>query len=776
MRIRCLLVIIACNGSFAACHTGTTSTWAVHAEPESRAWTSAERPTSSDTAVMQSSAPPSAAEPSWRAHYAFAPELEHAELRRGDTWLIDFGEQSDAKYSLGGWLTLSTGETLTSPKANAMVVRSKNAKLFMPLDPDTSSGETTRVTLRMRSFAATPLVLYVSGKKIGEQKLTGRGFETVAFDVAPGVMRGGDNLVELRVSRSGTVRPGMTAGFAIDWAGIGPVSSASLVPPPAATDLSSADTLRIPAGITLGYTLEVPAGAELQASVQSAGPARLQVSAARDGAKLSELSAVELTGGTEPKRIRVPLASLAGDIARIDLSASGGVVTLTAPMVVVPSQLRSIERKPLKNVLLMLIDTLRADKLKPYNPQTRVRTPGLMRFLENAVTMRDARGQECWTKPSVATLLSSLYPWQHNAFDDDSKVPASVELLPEYFKGRGFRTAGFIANGYVSDKFGFGQGWDDYRNYIRENRRSIAQEVAADVLEWLDARPKQQPFFLYVHTIDPHVPYKPPKSFLAMYDSAPYSGPVDFAKSNELLEKIKIGKLTLNDRDKVRLQALYDGEISYHDVHFAAIFDGLEKRGLSDETLVVITADHGEEFWDHGSVGHGHSLYDELVHVPLILRIPGVTEGNAMLHGDVGLVDVAPTILDALGLQIPETMSGRSFLPELLGGGQSAPRATASQFMTGVRSVAVGRLKLIQRGVENGALYDLRNDPGETRDVAKTRPIALRYARGELGLTLSQNTQAQSGKPRVHVQQKTTIDAETEAQLRALGYVGTSRP
>jgi choline-sulfatase len=725
---------------------------------------------------MQTSVPPSAAEPSWRAYYAFAPEIARAEIRRGDTRLIDFGEPSDAKYSLGGWLTLTAGETLSSSKANAVVVRSKSAKLFLPLDTDPSLNAPVRLTLRMRSFAATPLMVYSNGKKIGEQKLTGHGFETLAFDVPPGVMRGGDNLVELRVSRSGTVRPGSSAGFALDWGGIGPAINAVIPPPPAANELSSEGKLLLPAGLTLGYAFEVPAGAELQASVQSTEPARLTVSAVRDGAKLSELSVVDLPGGAEAKRIRLPLASLAGDIARLDLSASGGAVTIESPLVVVPSELRSVERKPLKNVLVMLIDTLRSDKLKPYNPQTRVRTPGLVRFVENAITMHDARGQECWTKPSVATLLSSLYPWQHNAFEDDSKVPESVELLPEYFHGRGFRTAAFIANGYVSDKFGFGQGWDDYRNYIRENRRSIAQEVAADVLEWLDARPKQQPFFLYVHTIDPHVPYKPPKSFLAMYDSAPYSGPVDFSKTNELLEKVKIGKLALNDRDKVRLQALYDGEISYHDVHFAAIFDGLEKRGLSDDTLVVITADHGEEFWDHGSVGHGHSLYDELVHVPLILRIPGLTEGNTMLRGDVGLVDVAPTILDALGLRVPDTMSGRSFLPALLGEGQSAPRSTSSQFMTGVRSLAVGRLKLIQRGLESTALYDLATDPSETRDVAKLRPIALRYARGELGLTLAQSSEAPSGKPRVHLRQSTKIDAETEAQLRALGYVGSSRP
>jgi choline-sulfatase len=774
MRLRCLAVIVACHGSLAACHTGVSSTRAVHAESETLAWSGTQRPAPDDTPRVGPAAPPSAAEPKWRTHYALAPELARAELRRGDAWLIDFGELSDAKYSVGGWLTLTAGAKLSSGPS-ALVVRSRDAKLFLPLDTSAASAA-ARVTLRARSFTSTSLTLYVGRKKFGEQKLAGREFETVAFDVPKGVLQPGDNLIELKVSRSGSVRSGVTAGFALDWAAIAP-QAAKVSPPPAAGELSpGADTLRVPAGLSLGYTLEVPAGAELQASVQSDAPARLRVSAARDGTKSSELSVLELRGGSEAKQIRIPLAALEGDVTRIDLTASGSQVTLQSPVIVVPSEQRVFERKPLKNVLLMLIDTLRADKLKPYNPQTRVRTPGLIRFLENAVTMRDARSQENWTKPSVATLMSSLFPWQHNAYNDDSRVPESVELLPEYFHGRGFRTAAFIANGYVSDKFGFGQGWDDYRNYIRENRRSIAQEVAADVLEWLDARPKRQPFFLYVHTIDPHVPYKPPKSVLALYDSAPYSGPVDFAKSNTLLEKIKLGKLSLNERDKVRLQALYDAEITYHDVHFAAIFDGLDKRGLTDDTLVVVTADHGEEFWDHGSVGHGHSVYDELLHVPLMLRIPGVTEGNGVIRGDVGLVDVAPTILDALGLQVPDSMSGRSFLPELLGQDSRAPRPTASQFMTGFRTLAIGRLKLIQRGLENGSLYDLTTDPGETRDIARARPIGVRYTRGLLGLVLAQNTQTPAGKARVHGREKTKIDAETEAQLRALGYVGTSRP
>ncbi|HKU40959.1 MAG TPA: sulfatase, partial [Polyangiales bacterium] len=704
--------------------------------------------------------PQSATAQQWRVHYALAPSLARAELRRGDTQVFDFGEPGDAKYTFGAWQTLDADEPLSGERA--LVVRGKNAKLFLPLDnPDMQSG--SRMSLRARSFTPTTLSLYVAGKKVGERKLGGDAFENFHWKLGPHVLRPGDNALELRVAKSGPREGGGNAGFALDFIVLSAASSSDpILPPPAASELAPGpDRLHLPAGVTLGYTVEVPRGAELHASASSDAPALLRVTAARDGRPRTELASIQLNGGAAAQPIRIPLAALGGELAQLELRVTDGAVDLDKPAVVEPARPSAYERKPIKNVVIMLIDTLRADKLKPYNPQTRVRTPGLLRFLEDAVTMRDSRTQECWTKPSIATLLSSLFPWQHNAYSDDSKVPESVELLPEYFNKRGYRTAAFIANGYVSDKFGFKQGWDDYRNYIRENRRSIAQEVAGDVLAWLDGRPQNKPFFLYVHTIDPHVPYRPPKSFLSMYDPDPYSGPVDFSRTNELLEQIKIGKLPLNDRDKVRLQALYDGEISYHDVHFAAILDGLDKRGLRDDTMVVVTADHGEEFWDHGSVGHGHSVYDELLHIPMMVRIPGLTEGNAVLRGDVGLVDVAPTILDAMGLPIPEAMSGRSFLPELRGDGPAAPRATASQFMTGVRSLATGRWKLLQNGLANAQLYDLERDPHETQNLVAERPLALRHTRSLLGLTLARSSQTQ--RARVYKREKTTIDSETEA-------------
>lgn len=721
---------------------------------------------------------PAASKAKAQLHFDLAAHAERAELHQGSTLVMDFGVPGDAKYTFGGWLS-GAGRGQRIEDTTALLVPDKSLKLALPAQ---DAGAAT-LSMRVRGFAAGPLTVYVNNEVLADLKLGGKGFETFTLPIHAGLLAAGDNRLQLRVTRTGSAPSVANAGLALDFVRLGPAGAAPSddAPPNLSTrtEGGSPNTLlRIPGGFSVSYTLEVPAGAVLRCGYHAASSARLAIVAARDGAPKQILA--ELSATPSAQTIDVDLGSLAGELVRIELSASSADVLLDAPRVVTfPREQATLAAAPkaVRNAIIVLVDTLRADKLSAYQPDTLVKTPGLGTFLQSAAVMLNARTQENWTKPSVATLLSSLLPWQHKAVTDEAVVPASVELLPELLHERGFYTGAFIANGYVSDKFGFKQGWSTYRNYIREGRPTVAQYVASDVLKWLDQRPKEKPFFLYVHAIDPHVPYIPPQHFLQMYDAAPYTGPVDFRKTNELLEKIKIGSLKLATRDKQHLEALYNGEISYQDVHFAAVMQGLVERGLADDTVVVFTSDHGEEFWDHGSVGHGHSVYDELLHVPLIVRLPGVTEGKQRLSTSVGLIDVMPTILDALGQPIPEELVGRSFLPDLRGEGETAPRAVASGFMTGWRTLGVGRYKLIHRTLEHAFLYDIQADPGEKHDLRAEQPIAFAHARGLLGMTLADDDgQSEAiSRLRTHKSQSTAIDPATEAQLRALGYVGTSR-
>jgi len=686
----------------------------------------------------------------------------------------DHGVPGGAKYTLGGWLT-STGEDRVVGGASAMIIPGTSAKLALP-----SEGTEAQVlAVRARGGRRDRLRVFLNTREIGSGELAADGaWTTVRVSIAAGVLKRGENTLLLRSASS---------GVAIDWVKLGPDAEVNDAAPASPEQLAVRDgqaaALAVPAGLTLGFAAEIPGAARLRGTVKGPSGARLELVAKRDGADDLVLARVDATA--QGAALDADLGALAGNIVRLDLRAVGGEVRVVAPSIVTLDGAAPTATRPIKNVIVYLIDTLRADKLQAVNPRSRVLTPGLARFVETAAVMAGAHTQENWTKPSVATLLSSLFPWQHQAITTEAVVPNDVELLPETLSARGFHTGAFIANGYVSDRFGFRQGWTSYRNYVREGRRNVAQYVAADVLEWLDQRPQEKPFFLYVHTIDPHVPYKPPRQFLEMYDATPYSGVVDFSSDNELLEKIKAGRIPLNARDKVHLEALYDGEISYHDVHFNSILDGLARRNLADDTMVIIVADHGEEFWDHGSVGHGHSVYEELLHIPMIVRLPGTTGTALRVEDAVGLVDVMPTVLEALGQPLPDGLAGQSFLPLLRGETADAPRTAVSGFMEGWRTVVSGRYKLIHRTLERQMLYDLSRDPQEQTDLGPEHPIGVRYLRGMLGMALgavenappttTTGTAPRRARPQVHEQETTTIDPQTEAQLRALGYVPGAR-
>ncbi|GAB5541941.1 MAG: hypothetical protein SangKO_017010 [Sandaracinaceae bacterium] len=698
-----------------------------------------------------------------RVRFALARHLERATLHDGETLHVELGDASGSRHTAGGWLS-GFGPDREVAGARAALTLHRRARLALP-----GRGAPAELAVRLTSFRPGAARLYLDGAEIATVDLEPERWTTTRVALTEAQLSVGEHELLLRMDRSQTVEGVGRARLAVDWVRLGPGGGEPGDARPSALEEEGIPTLRIPAGWRVSQSMVPPEGARLR------GVARdgvLEIWGRGEQGDATRLGRVDASRG--PRRFDVDLARVAGDYFEVELRAESAVRLYQPAIVTLDGGAPTHVRRP-RHVLVYLIDTLRADRLGAYAPQGRVRTPGLDRFARGAATFVQARAQENWTKPSVATLMSSLLPWEHTAFADASEVPRTVRLMPEILNERGFATAGFVANGYVSRRFGFRRGWDHWRNYIREGRRTRGELVAADALAWLDQRPADQPFFLYVHAIDPHVPYRPPARYVEMYDPDPYRGPVDFSRDATLLERIKTGGLRLSERDRRHLVALYDGEVSYQDAQLASILDGLERRGLADETMVVITADHGEELFDHGSVGHGHSLYDELVRVPLLVRVPGLP--TRRVDGSVGLVDVLPTVLDVLGEPIPDDLSGRSLLPALRGDGEDAPSFSVSGFMEHWRSVASGRFKLVARSRGRYALFDLEADPGETHDLSDERPRTLAYMRGLLGLALSETRDGahrQRRRPR-HRPSRAAVDDELRAQLEALGYVGTSR-
>jgi hypothetical protein len=307
-------------------------------------------------------------------------------------------------------------------------------------------------------------------------------------------------------------------------------------------------------------------------------------------------------------------------------------------------------KKP--NVLLITIDTLRADSLSCYGYKE-IESLFADSLAANGVLFTRAISQSPWTLPSCASILTSLYPTVHGAQKRESKntdsffdINKNVVMLPEILKGIGYSTQAFVNNEFILSSFGFSKGFDDYCNleglknniktkliWERIYKNFVADEISPNdtititqkAINWLESQIKQ-PFFLWIHYFDPHAPYERYKTYGINQGYRGRLKDIEFARGLHF-ENIKVGRYNLNNSDKKYLKTIYDEEILLVDENIGLILKKLEELNLIDNTLIVLSSDHGEEFWDHNDYEHGHSLYRELVHIPLIFKLPGILPG-----------------------------------------------------------------------------------------------------------------------------------------------------
>jgi arylsulfatase A-like enzyme len=310
----------------------------------------------------------------------------------------------------------------------------------------------------------------------------------------------------------------------------------------------------------------------------------------------------------------------------------------------------------LPNVLLITVDTLRADHVGAYG-YGRDTTPHIDRLAEEGALFRSCLSPAPNTHPSIASLLTSL---PVSAFDNYSLagfLPGSAPDLAAILKTHGYRTGAVVDNPWLSPALGFSRGFDEYREV--SSRKGGAGLVVDAALEWLAESP-QEPFFLWVHFLDPHHPYEPPapfeKAFLPPWAAGlPGGGP---RTVTAYLKRLASRRGQESRRELERVIALYDGEILYTDAEIGRLTGALRDRQLLDRALLVLTADHGEEFLEHGGMLHGHSLYNELLLVPLIVRLPGSIPAGQAIDGEVSTLDVLPTVLQFCRIGIPEACRG----------------------------------------------------------------------------------------------------------------------
>ncbi|HEY0784011.1 MAG TPA: sulfatase, partial [Thermoanaerobaculia bacterium] len=322
-------------------------------------------------------------------------------------------------------------------------------------------------------------------------------------------------------------------------------------------------------------------------------------------------------------------------------------------------------REPLPDVILISIDTLRADHLGCYGYRAPT-SPNLDRFRADSVLFTSEYAQAPATLPSHASLSTSLLPQHHNANHGwQQPLPASCLTLTQVLRQSGYRTASFNDGGQLDAKFGLDHGFQLYRSLYGDSFGPIV-DSAVGYMEGLAGQ--VQPMFLFLHTYEVHHPYTPTAANLARME-APYTGRLPHAETTmDELTAIKEGRLAIDGRDLQHIVATYDGEIRAMDEAFGRLVAYLKQSGRYERTLIVFTSDHGEEFGEHGTVGwHAHTLYDELLHVPLLLKLPHGAHAGGTLLRLVRSLDVAPTVLAAVGRPVPKVFEGRDLLPFLDG-------------------------------------------------------------------------------------------------------------
>ena len=442
----------------------------------------------------------------------------------------------------------------------------------------------------------------------------------------------------------------------------------------------------------------------------------------------------------------------------------------------------SLLEKP--NVILIMVDTLRADHLSCYGYKEN-NTPNIDRFASDSVLYKNTFGQSSWTKPQAATLLTSLYPSSHNTYLKPHILPDEIETLPEIMHSLGFYTLGIVNVIHFSTGFNFNQGFDRY-NYLAPDFFFYAKDSSSHLclynilrlirarflskqkqvnhyyqdarvvnqlaFDWLEDV-KDSRFFLFLHYMDPHDPYF----------AHPYNG--------EGVARVSTPNPNPDQAEEIK--QLYDGEVSYLDHHFGKLIDFLKEEGLYENTLIVFTSDHGEEFFEHGGWWHGLTLYDEQIYIPLMIKYPEGQNRGIIKNEIVRTLDIAPTILDYINSKVPPTMQGSSLLKEyhLRSPQDQMVFAEENHENNILQSVRSDTWKLIianqnnPRGLSPQELFNIAGDPEEKNNRAASEKEKTEQMEAEINSYLD-FARGQSAQEKVGA-----IDQTTEDRLRALGYV-----
>jgi arylsulfatase A-like enzyme len=661
----------------------------------------------------------------------------HRTIDGGDL-VLDARNASFARYTRFGLPAMrwSLGASVGGERA---ALADKVAVIEVPIIPEQPA--VTQITARVNAAEARQsLLVRVNGNKGRKQKLAqialDPGWQTVAFPVDKSWVRPGENSIAFETSGKSKAKVGFS------WIRVGAVKPpADQDPLAAATFDPKADTIELAEHAALTWYVPIPEGAQLVAEV--AGPCHVEV-----GARAGDASfAGGLLGAGDQ---RVDLTPLAGKVVRLSLATRDCPrATIKSPRITLhgPEPAPLPKGEPPKFVILWIMDALRADKVPVFTPGARAQTPNFDELAKSSVVFRQYYVQGNESQTSHSSMWTALYPAVHNVRMAGKPGAAGIartfDVLGDKLTAAGLFTTAVTGNGFVTESGGYARGFREFRNMMREqdviNGVLYGEKIVDDALARLDKH-REEPTFLFLGTVDTHGPWIARKPWIDIYSPGKYDGPFkQYGTAKEL--GFRPGRMGCSiippEPDIERLRAIYDSAISYQDAQLGRFVKQLKAWGIWDQTMLIITADHGEEFFEDGRCGHGGSLRESLIRVPLLIHDPARFPGGTIVEEGAEGVDVLPTMLAALDKPGVTNGQGDSLVPLAQGIGRGWPRPSYASQYEYAHAMRIGRWKIRVGNAGVPIIADFVDDPHETKDLSLVRPIERRMLTDNLGLFLA---------------------------------------
>jgi len=424
---------------------------------------------------------------------------------------------------------------------------------------------------------------------------------------------------------------------------------------------------------------------------------------------------------------------------------------------------------PFKNVVFIIVDTLSTEDLGAYG-NTNSPSPIIDKLAREGVLFKKAYSTSSWTKPSIASLFTGLMPSVHGVTSIDDILKEEEFTLADAFKSKGFKTAAFVSHTLISPQMGYAQGFDVYDTIpFKGNVHDVisSAKVTDMANDWLKKNHKD-PFFLFLHYFDPHNNYHHHKKFDR---TSNYKGSL---KSSADIRELRKLIPTMTKEDQAFLKGLYQEEIAFTDSQIGRFLENIENFGLSKDTLIVLTADHGEEFLEHGEIGHSRTLYNELIHIPFILKLPSKFKPS-IVNDPISSMDIFPTLLSFLKIPIDSAVKAASLALTLTHGMPIKKQDIVSEVDFKSSHIKAYKISVIRDNLKaildkpsnTFELYDLEKDPQELDNIALKNPELLLTISP---LILDYKDKVQTSLPTTKKTRKERTPDEVE-QLKSLGYL-----